>query len=316
MFALDCYAAVWNTVPVEKRKDVEPMTTIANAPVIVEQLSAVLNRESAQQKSNKIRNLFINTKPAPAAPEKNETFRVYTESEINAYGRLNKYAKKDFGAGRYDPICNFMLPIRDRFNHALRLTSTSARGVGGTTNKRYGCELITDYLTVFNVEARARLYDLKTAFKIFTENDVQSKGEESLIGQGMVIARKALLEGECIGFYGGQIVPLSEANFADPFCMNATWPGESQELLISGDNILSKINTVFDYDEEGFPIRQAKSGYNLENVRFTMFVEDRAGKKQRLACSTLFTLRDIAEGEELRFDYGYSEDTISHAYGK
>lgn len=87
-----------------------------------------------------------------------------------------------------------------------------------------------------------------------------------------------------------------------------------EPIEISGDNILSRINTHFEYDANGKPIRQAASGYNVEGVGFDVEVEEGQGTKsarRNMILTAVFATEDIPAGVELRMDYQYSEGMIA-----
>ena len=92
-------------------------------------------------------------------------------------------------------------------------------------------------------------------------------------------------------------------------------------IHLSGDNILSRINTHFEYDENGKPLRQAPGGYNVETVGFDVEADMWLGvgpgaqiKRKPFILNTLFAIEDIAAGTELRMDYQYTEGMIKRLF--
>ena len=80
---------------------------------------------------------------------------------------------------------------------------------------------------------------------------------------------------------------------------------------LSGDNILSRINTIYEYSN-AVPVRQAYDGYNVESVAFAVDVRGRDGslEKNRYFVTALFTSRVIYGFRELRVNHGYTWEQI------
>ncbi|MEO4015501.1 hypothetical protein WLY71_17685, partial [Pseudomonas sp. P2663] len=139
--------------------------------------------------------------------------------------------------------------------------------------------------------------------------------ERTLIGQDMVSSKKPLVKGEILGVYGGGLIHgyVGRAR-QDPFLINVL-PGKLSThaspppILLSGDNVLSRMNTLFEY-EQGKPARQATTGYNVEAVPFDVEVQAQGGGKEKYLLYALFAIDDIPVDNELRWNYGYAEQTI------
>ena len=138
----------------------------------------------------------------------------------------------------------------------------------------------------------------------------------------MVVANRRIAKGETVGLYGGVIIPpgvsvASESTFGmvvghqmKPDSLTL----QPESIFIVGDNITSRINTNFEYDASGKPIRQAPGGYNVEGVPFHIEAEhstSRPGVRTPYMLNAVFATEDIPAGVELRMDYGYSERMIS-----
>ena len=180
---------------------------------------------------------------------------------------------------------------------------------------RYPAKEILPYLKWENHEEVAKLYEEKLLLREFTAEDAKFPQETSMIGQAMVVARKPLKAGEAIGVYGGNFIPFHVSNARrDPFVIDVmpgplpnrpTW----DRLVLTGDNIISRINSIFEY-EGRLPVRQASSGYNVEGATFPVDVEIAEGRLEPFLLSGFFTTRDIPADEELRWNYGYTEAGI------
>lgn len=154
-------------------------------------------------------------------------------------------------------------------------------------------------------------------------------GEKALIGQSMVVANRRIAKGEIVGVYGGTVLPsgiFGEGGQTYTMKVGSQRVAEGNVLMevpihLSGDNILSRINTHFEYDENGKPLRQAPSGYNVETVGFDVEADMWLGvgpgaqiKRKPFILNTLFATEDIAAGTELRLDYQYTEGMIKKLF--
>lgn len=83
----------------------------------------------------------------------------------------------------------------------------------------------------------------------------------------------------------------------------------SMQPVLSGDNILSRINTIFEY-ENGQPVRQAATGYNAEAAQFWVMTQVGQNPQEKAILTALFATEDIPAATELRWNYQYDEATI------
>ncbi len=126
-----------------------------------------------------------------------------------------------------------------------------------------------------------------------------------------------------MGFYGGVAVPPELVSGYLPFVIGPKDGG----YVLDGDNIFSMINTIFEYDSHGKPIRQAAEGYNCELRAFavegrfpseTGEIKNPASiKSTYLYC--IFATGNIpatATGTELRMDYRFNEEAINTIFGQ
>lgn len=154
----------------------------------------------------------------------------------------------------------------------------------------------------------------------FTAAHQKFAQEASLIGEATVISRRPIKKGDALGVYGGELLPLCIAQARqDPYLMPiksvrpATPHALNMQLVLSGDNALSRINTIFEYDA-GVPIRQASAGYNVEAAQFAILAQVEENPQEPLILTGFFASEDIPAGTELRWNYQYEEPTIRRLF--
>jgi len=248
----------------------------------------------------------------------------YTPQELRHMRSDNSYQHSRNYLGIYDRANNGRYPLRDVDGQPMRIKFIGRVGKSMTSDRTISKNLVLPYIQWEGYEQVARLYDEKLEVQPFTSAHQKYPQEASLIGQAMVVARRRLKKDEVLGVYGGELVPAPTATYRqDPylasiFTPNQASPGTSghapstvikRDVLLSGDNVLSRINTVFEYEGQQ-PVRQAPNGYNVEAVQFD--VDTRKGNEplERLRLTVLVASEDIPAGTELRWNYGYDETTI------
>ncbi|WP_416773204.1 dermonecrotic toxin domain-containing protein [Pseudomonas sp. RHF3.3-3] len=222
----------------------------------------------------------------------------------------------------YDRIDNARYPLRDLDGQALTVIALHYSSTPGSAQSQARAQQLLPYLAQ-GIEV-ARLYERKLGIRRFKAQHMRSADEQHLVGRFHVTARRDLASGELLGVYGGMLIPLIVCQHRlDPF---ATWvqyerslelirfrDGQPRTALpcLSGDNILSRINTIFEY-EDGVPARQARSGYNVEAVAFPVDIRTHDGciEKDRYFLTALFTSQTVKADEELRLNHGYSDEQI------
>ena len=172
-------------------------------------------------------------------------------------------------------------------------------------------------------------YEEKLQRRTFTAQDMKVPQEKSLIGQSMVVANKRIAKGEIVGVYGGTVLPsgfFGSGGQTYTILIGTQSTLEGGRLVtvpvhLSGDNIISRINTHFEYDANDKPIRQAAGGYNVESVAFPVEADMWLGmgpaattKTKNFMLSAVFATEDIPAGAELRMDYGYSDSIIKNMF--
>lgn len=250
--------------------------------------------------------------------------KPYTAQELHTMSSETRYSFLANQLGTYDRANNGKYPMRDTAGRPIRIKRLENK-VRSANGILYTSEQIKPYIKFGEHETVARLYEEKLQWRLFTEADVRVPGERALIGQSMVVANRRIADGEALGVYGGAITP---ARFVQPheqtFSMLAGMryqygPGQLIEdpLAILGDNILSRINSNFEYDATGKPVRQAKEGYNVVLVPFNVEAQQWMGKQlvtKDFILNAIFATQDIPAGTELRLDYNYSDQQMSWAF--
>ena len=262
-----------------------------------------------------------------------ETFYLASESmpiqpfsaeELNTMRSETRYSFLANQLGTYNRANNGKYPLRDTAGRPIRIRKLETK-VRLADGELYTSEQIKPYIKFEGYEDVAMLYEQKLQWRLFTADDVKVPGEKALIGQSMVVANRRIAEGEAVGVYGGVITP---ARFVQPheqtFSMLAGvrlqyGPGQmlSDPLAILGDNIISRINSNFEYDATGKPVRQAPDGYNVVTVPFDIEAQQWVGKQlvtKDFIINVVFASQDIPAGTELRLDYNYTEQQMSWAF--
>ncbi|MCU0091971.1 hypothetical protein N8H72_18500 [Pseudomonas koreensis] len=243
--------------------------------------------------------------------------KPYTDQELASMRDEVRYSFRGNRLGTYDRANNGKYPLRDTLGRPVRIRKLETL-VTLTTGERFRSEPIKPYIKFEGYEDVARLYEEKLELRTFTEADMKVPGEKALIGQLMVVANKRISKGEALGLYGGTLSPVrlvrrEEQTFTmlAGFSVHYT-PGKFVEdpVVVIGDNIISRINSNFEYDATGKPIHQSPDGYNVQIVGFKveadMLIGDRLVNRPYML-NALFASEDIAAGTELRWNYNYSD---------
>ncbi|KAA8560327.1 putative E3 ubiquitin-protein ligase ipaH7.8 [Pseudomonas extremaustralis] len=244
----------------------------------------------------------------------------YSARELSDMRREVHFATVQNTLGSYNRVNNGKYPLRDLQGRPIRIRGLEKQ-VRMPSGHTYTSTPIKPYIKFEGYEDVAALYDEKLQWRTFTVDDVSIPGERALIGQSMVTANRRIAKGEIVGLYGGVILPrslsvASEGTYG--MVVGATHVVEAGTshtvpLFIEGDSIISRINTHFEYDASGKPIRQAAGGYNVESVPFTVEAEhatSRPGVRANYVLNAVFATEDIPAGVELRLNYEYTEEMI------
>lgn len=242
----------------------------------------------------------------------------FTQQELRQMRSDGSYQHSQNYRRIYDRANNGRYPLRNLLGQPMRIRSLQTRSKSLTSNATFSSDLIKPYIRWEGYEQVARLYEDKLEVTPFTAAHQKAPEESVMIGESTVITRKPIKKGETLGVYGGEQVPDVVAGYRrDPYLLDIrapTSPPTADVPNLSGDNVLSRINTIFEY-EAGQPIRQAATGYNVEVARFTVETQVGDEPRQEFALSAFFASEDIPATAELRWNYQYNEATINALFG-
>jgi hypothetical protein len=244
----------------------------------------------------------------------------YTGAELSQMRTQCGYQYSQNYRRIYDRANNGRYPLRDTMGRAMRVRQIQSHGKSLTTDTVFSASQIRPFIQWQGYENVARLYEDALEVTPFTTNHQKYAQEASLIGEATVITRRALKKGDALGVYGGELLPLYIARARqDPYLMpikkvRPTTPhAMNMQLVLSGDNVLSRINTLFEYEGE-WPVRQASTGYNVEAAQFRIQAQLDDSPQEQLILTGLFASEDIGAGVELRWNYQYEESTIRQLF--
>ena len=250
--------------------------------------------------------------------------KPFTPAELESMRREDPYLSRNNQLGTYNRANNGKYPLRDLRGRPVRIRTLETK-VTLANGHHYISEPIKPYIKFGGYEDVARLYEEKLELRLFNDKDVQVPGERALVGQFMVVANKRIAEGEIVGVYGGTLRLISyldadESTFSMLAGFSMTYGEgkfEQEPIVVVGDTIISRINTNFEYDAAGKPIRQAAAGYNVDNISFNCRADLQLGDKlvrRQYSLNAMFATADIPAGTELRLNYRYSENQIARKF--
>lgn len=245
--------------------------------------------------------------------------KPYTRAELDFMRHETHFINLDNRLGTYNRANNGKYPLRDYQGRPIRIRGLESR-VTTAEGHRYSSAQIKPYIQFEGYERVAALYDEKLQLRTFTAEDVKVPGERGLIGQSMVVANRRIAKGEILGVYGGTILPrglVADASSTFGMVVGHTKAPEVEPITLVGDNIISRMNTHFEYDADGKPIRQAEGGYNVEVVPFraeAVYATSRSGAREAFSLNAAFATEDIPAGVELRWDYQYTDGMIKNQF--
>lgn len=244
----------------------------------------------------------------------------FTPGELTRMRAIRNYQHSQNYRRLYDRANNGRYPLRDLRGQPMRIKTLQVLSKSNTTNATFHSERVKPYIQWEGYEKVARLYEDKLEVTPFTLAHQKLPEESVLVGQSTVITRAPIKQGDALGVYGGELVPHYVAGFRqDPYLLDITASNVVEPSYrwtsFSGDNVLSRINTIFEY-EAGQPTRQAKAGYNVEAARFNVEVmlHDEEDLKPA-ALTAFFASEDIPAGTELRWNYQYNDETVNALFG-
>jgi hypothetical protein len=257
-----------------------------------------------------------NLSPAPYTAEelshmRSEKSFLHNQNYRRIYNRANN--------GRY--------PIRDTDGLPMRIRRMQSLGTSPTSGRTFSKDLVLPYIKWEGYENVARLYDEKLEVVTFTAAHQKLPEENVLIGQLAVVNKQPLKKGEIIGVYGGELVPLHVAEHRrDPYLIDitpieqpssssaASPPPVRSHVVLSGDNVLSRMNTLFEY-EEGIAVKQAAAGYNVECAYFNVYTQKGNQSLESMRLTAFFASEDIPANTELRWNYQYEDEGVRIMFG-
>ena len=247
----------------------------------------------------------------------------YTREELDVMRAESPYLSESNKLGSYNRANNGRYPLRDELGRPIRIKKMNTKSDIATSGTSYSSGTVKPYIKFGGYEEVAGLYEEKLQLRTFNEADVKVPGEKALIGQSMVVANRRIAKGEVIGVYGGTVMSADRiAREGDTFAMVTGFEWDflkstTKEISMVGDNIISRMNTNFEYDISGKPVRQASHGYNVEPATFDVDADKVLGAsadgrvtRKPYSINAFFATEDIPAGTELRWNYGYSEDDI------
>ncbi|HEY9106126.1 MAG TPA: SET domain-containing protein-lysine N-methyltransferase [Roseateles sp.] len=207
----------------------------------------------------------------------------------------HRVARREFR----DELCG-AYPWRDAQHAALHVRPACEHSAPSALGHRYPWSLAEPYARANTAEAaRAELYQSRLRVRTLTAADLQSPGEQGLIGQRGVFAHARIPAGSCVGVYGGQLLDRADLFILqdDRYLISASsTPGDKG---INGENMMAMMNTHYLLDAQGQVVGHPPTGYNVEPAAFT--VETLQGEP--LIIHAYFATCDIDAGEELRWNY-------------
>ncbi|MGU3306801.1 NEL-type E3 ubiquitin ligase domain-containing protein [Pseudomonas sp. M5A4_2d] len=253
----------------------------------------------------------------------------YTADELSTMRREVHFTAAPNPVGSYNRANNGKYPLRDYQGRPIRIRKLQRRVELVESGTQYTSDQVKPYIKFEGYEEVGARYEEKLQRRTFTAQDMKVPQEKSLIGQSMVVANKRIAKGEIVGVYGGTVLPsgfFGSGGQTYTILIGTQSTLEGGRLVtvpvhLSGDNIISRINTHFEYGANDKPIRQAAGGYNVESVAFPVEADMWLGmgpaattKTKNFMLSAVFAIEDIPAGAELRMDYGYSDSIIKNMF--
>ncbi|WP_248745288.1 DUF6543 domain-containing protein [Pseudomonas sp. MWU12-2037] len=261
------------------------------------------------------------TDGTPSSPLDNKTFTALERQRMRSQKSYRSHLNSPL---TYDRADNGRYPLRDLDGYPMTVVAIHYSDAEGSQQSKARAQLVVPYLQLHGYEQVAQLYEDKLEIERFEREYIRATPEEHLVGRFLVSARHHLRRGEILGVYGGMLIPLIVSHQRrDPFAATVRQDAtldlirfrngrpEPAAVCLSGDNILSRINTRYEYDN-AVPIRQAATGYNVESVAFAVDVQGRDGsiEKNRYFITALFASQTIFSLAELRLNHGYTQEQI------
>ncbi|TCV93073.1 hypothetical protein EDC52_110105 [Biostraticola tofi] len=196
-------------------------------------------------------------------------------------------------------------------NNPIHISLKSPISTKSDSDRCYASHVIETFLNKHTTPAaRKTLYQQLDCRRIKSA-DVPTS-EAVLIGQWGVFAASRIPEGSCIGIHSGMLINRKDydnhIHHDGDFRIAMTVNNDKSSFFLEGDGITSKINSLFLFDDNGVPRAQQPEGYNVEVATFS----GKTVKNKKIDIFGLFSLTDIAEGQELRLNYHYTPEIFSY----
>lgn len=190
-------------------------------------------------------------------------------------------------------------PFRDARHDAVRVMDMSSASKPAASGRSYAAGDVEPFVQpTLSQRRRAALYRSRLLARRLKASDLQSPMESALIGQHGVFATRAIPAGTCLGVYGGQLIGGSDWMLLadDRYLITLN---DDPPVRLDGETMLSLANTFYLLDAQGEVIGHPDSGYNCEMAGFAATFS----QGWQADVPALFATRDLAPGEELRWNY-------------
>ncbi len=91
---------------------------------------------------------------------------------------------------------------------------------------------------------------------------------------------ESISKGSCLGIYGGILLEGQNYQYTNDDTYLLRGRGDAI-FTMDGDNILSRVNTILQYDEHGKAVAQATEGYNVDCAYFNTVLNFESREQNR-----------------------------------
>lgn len=191
-------------------------------------------------------------------------------------------------------------PFRDNVHDQVRVVHMADTSKPTASGRSYASRDVEPFVhPTLSQRRRAELYRSRLVVRRLKACDLQSPLESALIGQHGVFTTRAIAAGTCLGVYGGQLLSGSDWMLLpdDRYLITLN---DDPPVRLDGESLLSLANTFYTLDAQGEVTGHPDGGYNCEMAGF----EASFAHGWQADVPALFATRDLAPGEELRWNYG------------
>lgn len=198
-------------------------------------------------------------------------------------------------------------PFRDHAHGVLHVRDLARESRPARSGRLYRAEEVEPFVaSACPARVRAALYRGRLEPRRLRACDMWFGNEQSIVGQWGVFARTAIAANTCVGVYGGQLMDAQDLLLVDDdrYLITASVDSaDAASVSVNGETLLSLANTLMVLDAQGQFVGHPDDGFNLEVAKFPA----RFTHGWQACVPALFTTRDIAPGEELRWHYGLAQ---------